>query len=70
MIPEGCNGVIQLLDVSVNRALKDMLREEMDNYIDQEKNKVKLVGLQVRGVQRQPPALGAFGNHFVLKSVT
>ena len=35
VIPGGCTGYIQPLDVSLNKLLKDLIQEEMDNYYDQ-----------------------------------
>ena len=34
VIPGGCTGYIQPLDVSLNKPLKDLIKEEQDNYFD------------------------------------
>jgi hypothetical protein len=34
VIPGGCTGMIQVLDVSINKLLKDLIREEQDNHYD------------------------------------
>jgi len=35
VIPGGCTGYIQPLDVSLNKPLKDLIQEEMDDHYDQ-----------------------------------
>jgi len=34
-IPGGCTGFVQLLDVSINKPLKALIKEEQDNHWDQ-----------------------------------
>ena len=33
-IPAGCTGLVQPLDVSINKTLKGFIKEEQDNYWD------------------------------------
>jgi hypothetical protein len=35
IIPGGCTGIVQVLDVSINKTLKDLIKEEQDNHYDQ-----------------------------------
>ena len=35
VIPGGCTGFVQVLDVSVNKPLKDLIKEEQDDHYDQ-----------------------------------
>lgn len=42
MIPGGCTGLIQPLDISINFPLKEMFREEVEEYIEQEEEKRKI----------------------------
>jgi hypothetical protein len=37
-VPGGCTGFVQLLDVSINKPLKDLIKEEQDDYWDQHLN--------------------------------
>jgi len=34
VIPGGCTGFVQVLDVSLNKPLKDLIKEEQDNHYD------------------------------------
>jgi hypothetical protein len=34
VIPEGCTGIVQVLDVSLNKPLKALIKEEQDNHYD------------------------------------
>jgi hypothetical protein len=34
VIPRGCTGYVQPLDVSLNKPLKDLIKEEQDNYFN------------------------------------
>jgi hypothetical protein len=34
IIPKGCTGMVQVLNVSINKLLKDLIKEEQDNYYD------------------------------------
>lgn len=34
LIPSGCTGLIQVLDVSVNKPLKELIREELDTVLE------------------------------------
>lgn len=41
MIPGGCTGLIQPLDISINHPMKEMFREEMEEYIEKEEERGK-----------------------------
>jgi hypothetical protein len=32
VIPSSCTGIVQVLDVSINKPLKDLIKEEQDNH--------------------------------------
>jgi hypothetical protein len=34
VIPRGCTRMVQVLDVSINKPLKDLIKEEQDSYYD------------------------------------
>jgi hypothetical protein len=34
VIPRGCTRMVQVLDVSINKPLKDLIKEEQDNHYD------------------------------------
>jgi hypothetical protein len=32
IVPRGCTRIVQILNVSLNKPLKDLIKEEQDNY--------------------------------------
>lgn len=42
MISSGCTGLIQPLDISVNQPFKAILREQMEEYIDEKEERGRI----------------------------
>jgi len=40
LVPAGCTGIVQLVDISFNRPFKDMLKEEIDNEFEGADNNI------------------------------
>lgn len=50
MLPGGCTGLVQPLDIWINHPLKEIiLQGEAEDYIDKQEEKEKLAGLYETG---------------------
>ena len=43
LVPAGCTGIVQPVDISFNRLFKDMLKEEIDKEFEGADNNIDLV---------------------------